>query len=221
MPSSAEEIDGRDLLCRRGRLGQLRHSRGTCPHDDIADLSAWPAFAVGEDAWHYLALPGAVLYFQDNVLTLSTRHYLLDDDYMRISQALQQQLLAEEEQLHTMKAKPAPHGAGSAQTPVGNGPQGRGITTMPQRDELRKQVERQARRMKKAERERPTLIGQTVYIGTLGLLFVLPVVGGAYLGQWLDSLATGYSIRWTMSLILVGCLRGRTERVPVHQGITQ
>jgi ATP synthase protein I len=75
-------------------------------------------------------------------------------------------------------------------------------------DELRKQVERQARRMKKAERERPTLISQTIYIGTLGLLFVLPVIGGAYLGRWLDGLATSYSIRWTVSLILVGVFVG-------------
>ena len=79
---------------------------------------------------------------------------------------------------------------------------------MPQLDELRKQVERQARRMKKAERERPTVISQTVYIGTLGLLFVLPVVGGAYLGQWLDSLVTGYSVRWTVSLIVTGVFVG-------------
>ena len=55
-------------------------------------------------AWQYLALPGAVLYFGDNLLTLSTRHYLLDRDYFRISQALQQQLLSEEEKLHAMKA---------------------------------------------------------------------------------------------------------------------
>ena len=79
---------------------------------------------------------------------------------------------------------------------------------MPQQDELRKQVERQARRMEKAERERPTLLGQTVYIGTLGLLFVLPVIGGAYLGQWLDSLVAGYSTRWTLSLILLGIIVG-------------
>ena len=79
---------------------------------------------------------------------------------------------------------------------------------MPQPDDLRKQVERQARRMKKAERERPTLIGQTVYIGTLGLLFVLPVIGGAYLGQWLDSLVAAYSVRWTLSLILLGVATG-------------
>lgn len=60
-------------------------------------------FRVGEQAWQYLALPGAVLYFDDNVLTLSTRHYLMDADYMRISQSLQRELLAEEEKLRTMK----------------------------------------------------------------------------------------------------------------------
>jgi ATP synthase protein I len=75
-------------------------------------------------------------------------------------------------------------------------------------EELRKAVERQAKRMRKAEHERPTLIGQTVFLGTLGLLFVLPVVGGAYLGIWLDSLVSGYSTRWTMSLILLGILIG-------------
>lgn len=62
--------------------------------------------------------------------------------------------------------------------------------------------------MKKAERERPTLIGQTVYIGTLGLLFVLPVVAGAYLGHWLDSRAVSYSIHWTVSLIVLGVVLG-------------
>ena len=75
-------------------------------------------------------------------------------------------------------------------------------------NELRKQVERQARRMQKAERERPTLLAQTVYVGTLGLLFVLPAVGGAYLGRWLDGLLPGYSLRWTLSLILVGVAVG-------------
>jgi ATP synthase protein I len=79
---------------------------------------------------------------------------------------------------------------------------------MQQPDELRKRVERQARRMEKAERDRPGLIGQTVYVGTLGLLFVLPVIGGAYLGQWLDSLAADYSTRWTLSLILLGIIVG-------------
>jgi len=73
---------------------------------------------------------------------------------------------------------------------------------------LRRRLEQQARRLRKAERESKTLLAQTVFIGTLGLLFVLPVVVGAYLGQWLDSLAGGYSIRWTVSLILLGVFVG-------------
>ncbi|RLB73952.1 MAG: F0F1 ATP synthase subunit epsilon [Deltaproteobacteria bacterium] len=60
-------------------------------------------FRVGLGNWQYLALPGAVLYFCDNVLTLSTRHYLVDEDYMHISRALQQQLLEEEKKLQTIK----------------------------------------------------------------------------------------------------------------------
>lgn len=57
----------------------------------------------GEQPWQYLAVPGALLLFHEDVLTLSTRHYLLDADFTRISRELQQQLLVEEEQLHAMK----------------------------------------------------------------------------------------------------------------------
>lgn len=74
--------------------------------------------------------------------------------------------------------------------------------------ELKQHIERQARRMKKAESEQPTLIAQTIYIGTLGLLFVLPLVVGAYLGHWLDNQVTGYSVRWTTSLIVLGVFIG-------------
>jgi F-type H+-transporting ATPase subunit epsilon len=60
-------------------------------------------FRTRENAWQYLALPGAVLYFNDNELSLSTRRYLVDDDYERISIALHEQLLAEEKELHELK----------------------------------------------------------------------------------------------------------------------
>ena len=60
-------------------------------------------YRIGESSWKYLAVPAGVIYFHDNILTLCTYRYLLDDDYMRISQALQQQLLAEEEKLQTFK----------------------------------------------------------------------------------------------------------------------
>lgn len=60
-------------------------------------------FRVGEEDWTYLAVPGGVLYFHNNVLTLSTRRYFIDNDYMRISQTLQQQLMVEEQELYAMK----------------------------------------------------------------------------------------------------------------------
>jgi F-type H+-transporting ATPase subunit epsilon len=56
-----------------------------------------------DDHWHYLAFPGALLYFVNDELSISTRRYLLDDDYERISAALQEQLLAEEEGLRATK----------------------------------------------------------------------------------------------------------------------
>ncbi|MFC6671939.1 F0F1 ATP synthase subunit epsilon [Marinobacterium aestuariivivens] len=60
-------------------------------------------FRCGQAPWQYLALPGALLYFVDNRLQISTRRYLLDEDYERISHLLQQQLLAEENELQAMK----------------------------------------------------------------------------------------------------------------------
>jgi len=75
-------------------------------------------------------------------------------------------------------------------------------------ERLRQSIEKQAQRMTQAEKERPTLLAQTVFLGTLALLFVLPVVGGAYLGHWIDSLQAGYSYRWTMSLLMTGLIVG-------------
>jgi F-type H+-transporting ATPase subunit epsilon len=53
--------------------------------------------------WRFLAMPGGLLYFKGNELTISTRRYLLDTDYTRISTALSEQLLAEEDTLHGIK----------------------------------------------------------------------------------------------------------------------
>lgn len=73
---------------------------------------------------------------------------------------------------------------------------------------LRRQVERHVDRMEQAEKDRPTLLAHTVFLGTLGLVFVIPIIIGAYLGRWLDEMVTGYSIQWTMSLILLGIVIG-------------
>ena len=75
-------------------------------------------------------------------------------------------------------------------------------------DNLKQQVEQRVKRMVRAQRERPTVLGQSVYMGTLGLLLVLPVVGGAYLGRWLDGMMAGYSVRWTLSFLFLGLVIG-------------
>jgi ATP synthase protein I len=74
--------------------------------------------------------------------------------------------------------------------------------------QLKNKIESQIRRIKKAEHDRPNLLSQTVYIGTLGLVLVLPVIGGVYLGRWLDGMMDGYSMRWTLSLLFTGLVIG-------------
>jgi len=60
-------------------------------------------FRIGVEAWQYLAVPRALLYFHDNRLTLITRHYVLDSDYDRIRHTLQDELLAEEQALRGVR----------------------------------------------------------------------------------------------------------------------
>jgi F-type H+-transporting ATPase subunit epsilon len=60
-------------------------------------------FRLGTENWRYLALPGAVIYFNNNELTISTRHFLIDTDLERISALLEQQLITEEENLHATR----------------------------------------------------------------------------------------------------------------------
>ena len=78
----------------------------------------------------------------------------------------------------------------------------------PDREKLKRKVEKEAARMKRAEKERPTLMAQTAYLGVLGVLLILPAIIGAYLGRWLDSRIEGYSVRWTVSLIVLGLFIG-------------
>lgn len=79
---------------------------------------------------------------------------------------------------------------------------------MANQEKLRREVEKQVRRMKNAEKDKATLFAQTVYLGTLGFLFIIPVVGGAYLGLWLDNQSEAYSALWTVSLTVAGIFIG-------------
>ena len=60
-------------------------------------------FRLETEEWQYLALPGAVVYFNNNELSISTRHFLIDTDLERISALLEQQLITEEENLRATK----------------------------------------------------------------------------------------------------------------------
>ena len=79
---------------------------------------------------------------------------------------------------------------------------------MADRDKLIDRIGQDVRRLDERQRRPATWVGIMFYGGTLGLLFVVPIVGGAYLGRWLDSLAAGYSVRWTISLIVLGIVVG-------------
>ncbi len=52
-------------------------------------------FRISDQAWQYLALPGALLYFNNNKLSISTERYMISDDYEQLSTILQQQLSSE------------------------------------------------------------------------------------------------------------------------------
>jgi F-type H+-transporting ATPase subunit epsilon len=56
-----------------------------------------------DDRWHFLAVPRGLLYCVDNNLYLSARRYICDDDYTRISQAIEEQLVTEETALRSIR----------------------------------------------------------------------------------------------------------------------
>ena len=79
---------------------------------------------------------------------------------------------------------------------------------MTHHDEFKHSVQRDSDQQKKGEQQRAGFFGLLLYGGTLGLLLVIPIVGGAYLGHWLDSLSQSFGTRWTVSCIVLGVAAG-------------
>lgn len=71
-----------------------------------------------------------------------------------------------------------------------------------------KEIDRDSKRLKKAEQSRHSLLAHTVFLGSLSVLFLTPLLAGAYLGYWLDSQADSYTVRWTFNLLLLGLALG-------------
>lgn len=62
---------------------------------------AW--FRNNNNEIEYLALPGAVVYFIENQLYITTRHYFRNKDYQVIHRSIAKELKMEEEHLFSMK----------------------------------------------------------------------------------------------------------------------
>ena len=100
--TSTERIDnvtsfiGED---QTGQFGLMAH------HERFASVLAYglARFCVGASDWRYLAMPGAVLYFADNALHISTRRYIHGTDFHAVSRELDEKLLAEEQGLVVIK----------------------------------------------------------------------------------------------------------------------
>jgi ATP synthase protein I len=83
---------------------------------------------------------------------------------------------------------------------------------------------RDVRRLEQKSRHPATWLGIVFYGGTMGLLFVVPIVAGAYLGRWLDLHLTGYpflhTVHWTLSLIFLGIAVGAYNVYRFYRGKT-
>lgn len=75
-------------------------------------------------------------------------------------------------------------------------------------NDFRKSVKTSVDKIEQAKRQKTTVLAQTTYLGTIGFIFILPVIVGSYLGVWLDNKLKGFSISWTISLIIVGIFIG-------------
>jgi F-type H+-transporting ATPase subunit epsilon len=100
--SHSEEVEGVESFVGEdasGSFGILAN------HDRMmtALLFGLSRYRVGGDHWHYLAMPGGILYAVDNVVTISTRRYFRDDSFERISATLHQELLKEEQSLRAVR----------------------------------------------------------------------------------------------------------------------
>ncbi len=72
---------------------------------------------------------------------------------------------------------------------------------------LTSEVEKSAAELTRARREKGVWHYASL-IGVGGWLFVLPVVAGAYLGNFLDKRGGGGGISWTITCILLGFALG-------------
>ena len=97
-----ERIDGVRSFVGQDASGSFGILAGRSDFMTILDYGL-ARFLLPGERWQYVASPGAVLSFGGDQLYFSTRRYLRDDDYDRVSELLSGQLADEERSLKAVK----------------------------------------------------------------------------------------------------------------------
>lgn len=100
--SQHERIEGVESFVGRDESGSFGVMAGHARMMTALTFGLARYRVAGAD-WQYVALPGGLLYFRDNELTVSARRYLRGAEFERMAAALERQLLVEEEELRTLK----------------------------------------------------------------------------------------------------------------------
>jgi len=92
---SAERIEGAVSFVGRDVSGSFGILSG---RESLATILSWGlcSLRTREGARHYIAVPGGVLYFADDVLHIAARRFLRDDDAERIVARLSEEMQVEE-----------------------------------------------------------------------------------------------------------------------------
>lgn len=69
-------------------------------------------------------------------------------------------------------------------------------------------IEKSAKELLSARKEKSNFWRYANVLGVGGWVFVIPVVGGAYLGRYLDKKMHGEGISWTITLLMIGIAVG-------------
>jgi len=102
-PARTERIEGVRSFVGRDASGSF----GLLPgHERLLTVLVLglARFRLEDAAWHYLAVPGAVLDGEADRIVLATRHYLLDTDYDRISRRLDEEIAREEKDARALRS---------------------------------------------------------------------------------------------------------------------
>jgi ATP synthase protein I len=80
---------------------------------------------------------------------------------------------------------------------------------MGEKDDFSKDIDKSAKGLMKARKEKGTFWRYVYVLGIGGWLLALPIVGGAFLGKYLDKKFVGSgSISWTITFIIIGVIAG-------------